>query len=110
MTNSSWETYLENQIIDAGLPKPVREYKFHPTRRFRFDFCWPIIKFACEVDGNVYHRSRHTSGAGYSKDCEKFAFATIEGYRIIRVTTGQVNKGEAIMWLKEYFKRNVENI
>lgn len=105
MTNSSWETYLELQIEEAGLPKPEREYKFLKSRKFRFDFAWPVLLFAVEVDGNVYHTSRHTTGAGYSRDCEKFALATIEGYRVIRVTTGQVNKGQAIEWISEYFKR-----
>jgi len=103
MTTSAWETYLENQIIAAGLPKFEREYKFHPTRRFRFDFAWPTIKFACEVDGAVFSGGRHTTGIGFQKDCEKFALACIQGYRVIRVTTGQVNKGQAITWLKEYF-------
>lgn len=108
MTNSSWEDYLELQIEEAGLPKPTREYKFLKTRRFRFDFAWPSLGFACEVDGNIYHKSRHTSGSGYTKDCEKFALAAIEGYKVIRVTSGQINKGDAIMWIKEYFKRQGE--
>lgn len=109
MTNSAWEDYFEQQIISAGLPKPEKEYKFLKNRRFRFDFCWPIHYFAVECDGAVYSRGRHTSGAGYTKDCEKFALATIEGYRIIRVTTGQINTGEAITWVKEYFRRNITN-
>lgn len=109
MANSSWEDFLELQIEEAGLPKPVREYRFLTTRRFRFDFAWPNHLFAVEVDGNVYGHSRHTSGTGFSKDCEKFALAAIEGYRVIRITSGQVNKGDGIGWIKEYFKRQVEN-
>lgn len=105
---SSWEDYLENQIVEAELPKPEREYKFLKNRRFRFDFCWPNNNFAVEVDGGVYNRSRHTTGAGYSRDCCKFALATIEGYKIIRVTTGQVSSGEAIEWIKAYFEKQVK--
>jgi hypothetical protein len=115
MTNSSWEDYLENQINDAGLPKPEREYRFIKPRRFRFDFCWPALYdisgvyygLAVEVDGNIYHKSRHTTGPGYSRDCEKFALAACEGYRVIRVTSGQVGTGEAIQWIKNYFERQV---
>lgn len=103
---SNWEDYLEVQIHDAGLPKPEREYKFLKNRRFRFDFCWPTLLLGVEVDGNVYQVSRHTTGAGFSRDCEKFALATIEGYRVIRVTTGQVNAGQAIEWITEYFRRH----
>lgn len=102
---SSWEEYFEKQLIDAKLFGYTREYVFAKPRRFRFDFCWVEHKFAVEVDGNVYGNSRHTSGAGFSKDCEKFALAAIDGYRVIRVTTGQVNKGEAIDWVKQYFDK-----
>lgn len=109
MTQSSWETYFALQITEAGLPAPVREYKFHPSRRFRFDFCYPDLLLGIEIDGATYSGGRHTTGAGYSKDCEKFALAAIEGYRVIRITTQQVSKGLGIEWLKEYFKRNVEN-
>lgn len=104
---SAWEDYLNVQINDAKLPNPEREYKFLNNRKFRFDFCWPDSLFAVEVDGNVYGKSRHTSGHGYSRDCEKFALASIEGYRVIRVTTGQVSSGEAIEWIKAYFERQI---
>lgn len=109
MTSSSWEDYFEIQLQQAGVPTFEREYKFLKNRRFRFDFAWPNIKFAVEIDGNVYQKSRHTTGAGFSKDCEKFALASIEGYRVIRTTTGQVSKGEALDWVKQYFEKQ-ENI
>lgn len=102
---SSWEDFFELQLQEHGVPTPQKEYKFLKNRRFRFDFAWPEFKFACEVDGAVYQRGRHTSGAGYTKDCEKFALAAIEGYRVIRVTTGQVNKGQAIQWIQTYFEK-----
>ena len=39
---------LENnfafQIKASGLPAPEREYRFMTTRRFRFDFCWPVFR------------------------------------------------------------------
>lgn len=25
-----------------GMPEPMREYRFAPPRRFRFDFAWPL--------------------------------------------------------------------
>lgn len=105
MTNSSWEDYLENQITTNSLTKPTREYRFIPPRRFRFDFAWVDVKFAVEVDGNVFGKSRHTSGKGFSVDCEKFALACIDGWRVMRVTTGQVSSGEAITWIKAYFDK-----
>lgn len=108
MTNSSWEDYFENQLRTVNAPPFEKEYRFLKNRRFRFDFCWPDIKFAVEIDGNVYHHSRHTSGAGYTKDCEKFALAAIEGYRVIRCTTGQVNTGKALEWTMAYLEKSGE--
>ncbi len=108
MPKSTWEDYLEAEIEINGLPKPEREYKFLSKRRFRFDFAWVDAKFAVEVDGNVFHKSRHTTGPGYSRDCEKFALACIDGWRVMRVTTGQVSNGKAIEWIKDYFKRQVK--
>lgn len=108
MTHSSWEDYLSNQLFGWQIPEPIKEYRFLPPRRFRFDFAWPDIKFAVEVDGNVYHKGRHTTGAGYSRDCEKFALAAIEGWRVIRVTTGQVGTGDALNWIKQYFDKQVK--
>lgn len=110
MTNSAWETYFENQLIEAKLPQWEREYRFIKPRRFRFDFAWPTIKFAVEVEGAVFSGGRHTRGAGYTTDCVKYALAAIEGYRIIRATTGQVSNGEAIQWVKDYFGRQVNGI
>lgn len=100
-----WENYLETQITEAGLPRPVREYRFLPPRRFRFDFAWVSSKFAVEVDGAIFKIGGHTSGVGYTNDCEKFALATIDGWKIIRVTTGQVNQDLAIDWIKQYFTK-----
>jgi very-short-patch-repair endonuclease len=102
-----YEDKLLETITETGLPIPEREFKFLDNRRFRFDFAWPDIKLACEVDGNVWHGGRHTTGTGFTADCEKFALATIEGWRVIRVTTGHVKSGKAIEWLQEFFKRQL---
>ena len=31
----------------------VREHRFHPTRRWRFDFAWPKLLFAVKVYGGI---------------------------------------------------------
>lgn len=83
------------------IPKPEREYKFHPGRRFRFDFAWPDQKLALEVEGGThYGKSRHTTGTGFNKDCEKYNEATILGWRVIRVDSKQVKSGQALEWVE----------
>lgn len=61
------------------------EYKFHPTRRFKFDFAIPEKKIAIEYEG-ISGKSRHTSITGYTRDCEKYNIATGMGWRVFRYT------------------------
>lgn len=95
---------LERQIILAGLPRPQTEFKFHPTRRWRFDLAFPDRSLAVEVDGAVFVQGRHSRGAGMEKDNEKFAEAMILGWKVLRVTTGQVRSGQALGWIERLLR------
>jgi hypothetical protein len=59
---------------------PEREFKFHPERRWRFDFCWPALKLAVEIEG----RGRHQTFVGFRNDCEKYNEALRLGWRVLR--------------------------
>lgn len=76
-----------------------REVRFHATRRWRFDF---LIRgdVAIEVDGGIWQAGRHTRGAGWEKDAEKLNEATIMGYKVLRFSTGQVKRGEALATIR----------
>lgn len=65
----------------------VKEYKFHPVRRWRFDYAIPALKIAVEVDGAVWVGGRHNRPAGYIADMEKLNTAASMGWLVIRVTT-----------------------
>jgi very-short-patch-repair endonuclease len=77
------------------LPEPVREFEFHPLRGWRFDFAWPAIKFAVEVDGEV-HRIKER----FHADIEKRAVALLNGWDVLHVGGREVRSGQAIAWLK----------
>ncbi len=64
----------------------VKEYKFHPTRRWRFDYAVPEHKVALEVEGGVWTQGRHTRPKGFIGDIEKYNTATVMGWRVLRVT------------------------
>ena len=68
------------------LPQPVAEHRFHPERKWRFDFAWPDRMIALEVDGGVWAGGRHTRGAGWVKDAEKLNHAAALGWRMFRST------------------------
>lgn len=95
---------LDRQCQLVGLPAPVTEFKFHPVRKWRFDFAWPERLFAVEVDGAIYSGGRHTRGMGVEKDCEKFAEAMIAGWKVMRVSTNQVKDGRAVGWIQRAMK------
>jgi very-short-patch-repair endonuclease len=71
-------------------PPLVTEYRFHPTRKWRFDFAHLESKTAIEINGGVWSGGRHVRGAGYLRDREKINMATELGWRVFELGTGQV--------------------
>lgn len=98
---SEGEELMALHIRAERLPPAEREWRFHPTRMWRFDFCWPGRRLALEVEGGVWARGRHTRGSGYTKDLEKYNAAAMLGFRVLRFTTDQVKDGSAIALLRE---------
>lgn len=103
MGKSKLEKELLFQIKAYGLPIPAMEYRFHPTRRFRFDFAWVDRKIAAEVEGGVWAGGRHVRGAGYQADCEKYNLATLAGWQVYRFTSDMISDGSAIATLQKLF-------
>jgi len=79
---------------------PVKEYRFHPTRLWRFDVAFPEQRVAVECDGGVWSGGRHVRGGGYIADCEKLAEAAILGWRVLRVPTQWVKSGAALGYVE----------
>jgi very-short-patch-repair endonuclease len=77
-----------------GLKLPTSEYKFHPTRKWRFDYCWPENKLAVEIEGGIFTKGRHTRGVGFSNDMEKYNSAVLLGWRILRYAPQKINFDE----------------
>lgn len=78
-----------------------REYKFHPDRKWRFDYARitePAL--AIEIDGGAWSAGRHTRGKGFIADMEKQNYAVLLGWRVLRFTPQQVLKGEAIAFIR----------
>lgn len=93
---------LKEQIQKAGI-EFKEELRFYDQRQWRFDFAFPEKKLAVEVEGGIHlsgrRQGRHTRGAGFEDDCQKYNVATILGWRVMRVTPGQIQAGLAMTWI-----------
>ncbi len=100
MSRSKGEEMFLAQLQERGFPDPEEEYRFLDGRRFRFDFAWPTANVAVEIEGGTFVQGRHVTGAGFSKDCEKYNLATRDGWRVYRFTTAMVKSEEGIAFLE----------
>lgn len=98
---SHLERELLNQMIALSVPMPEQEYRFAAIevgmqrgvrkrlvlaglRDWRFDFAWPALRFAVEVEGGNYKDGRHTRGKGFEEDCQKYHHAMRLGWAVYR--------------------------
>ena len=101
VADTSAEDMLALLMAAEGLPAPVRQYKFCPKRRWLADFAWPDARLIVEVDGGIWTGGGHTSGSGRTRDMERDNWCTLNGWRVLRFTTGQAKNGEAIHTIRE---------
>lgn len=92
-----------------GLPAPVAEFQFHPTRKWQLDIAWPDLKVAIEQEGIVYpkergeHRlgGRHASVKGFRGDIDKYGEAFRLGWQVLRVLPEHIENGQAMVWAED---------
>jgi hypothetical protein len=82
-----------------GLPEPVHEYEFHPTRKWRLDHVFDGW-LAVEVQGGLFVAGRHVQGAALLAEYEKLNEAAIAGFTVLFVTPRQIDTGEAFAIIK----------
>lgn len=108
---------LAYQLRACRVPAPAREYHFAAMacggmgkglrarlllaglKDWRFDFAWPAIKVALEMDGGGFVNGGHNRGAGMRSDCEKLSTAVSMGWRVLRVDASHVKSGKAAQWV-----------
>lgn len=103
---SDIEDELLRQMKSVKLPVPEREFRFHPVRKWRVDFAYPIHNIAIEVEGATWTNGRHTRGSGFEKDCEKYNELALAGYLLLRVTGGMIKSGTALVFIERAFGRD----
>ena len=80
------QQFLELWGKESNFDQPEREYKFHPDRRWRFDFAWPGLWTAVEMHGGTFTAGRHSRGIGQAADFEKFNEAARMGWVVLHFT------------------------
>ena len=101
MKRSAPEAELELQMRAVGL-HPNVEVRFHKERKWRLDFYFPTeVPLAVEVEGGMFIQGRHTRGAGFQADIDKYNALTLAGIRLLRVTPQMVKSGEALRLVEQ---------
>lgn len=73
-------------IVGVDFPF-VAEHRFHPERRWRFDWAHPDLLLAVEVEGVTHFGpsiGRHQSARGIEADMEKYNAAAVLGWTVLR--------------------------
>lgn len=85
---------------------PVQQHRFHDERRWRFDFAFPDVMVAVELDGGIFAAEngttagRHARGMGRCKDFEKRNAAAELGWLVLCYGPPQVRSGEAAVQIE----------
>ena len=105
---SALEDSFEFQLKALNLLGYEREHRFHPTRKWRFDFSFISKKLAIELHGGIYTQGRHTRGAGVEADMIKINTAQEMGWTVLCFSAGMVKSGHAIEQVERMLKHNLK--
>lgn len=95
------EALLARQLDAMKIPY-IKEFQFHPERKWRADFRIDGYPILVECEGGIWSQGRHTRGKGFEGDCEKYNQAAILGYHVLKGSTQQVKSGRLL--------RDIENL
>lgn len=88
------------------LPAPETELQFAAPRKWRFDYAWSPQRIALEKEGGIFSGGRHSRGKGMLADMEKYNYAAMLGWRVIRYTPDQLQRGECLSLLKVVLQKD----
>jgi hypothetical protein len=76
----------------------VREFMFHPTRKWRSDFLLSHFMILAEVHGGIWSNNNlgHNRGSGIQREMIKSNEAQILGYKVFNFDSDQIKDGTAM--------------
>lgn len=86
--------------------KPIAEHRFHPVRKWRFDFALPDKMIAIEVEGGFFskNKSGHSSGVGAREDMEKYNAAAELGWIVLRYMPEHLDRAQTFEQIKRVYQ------
>lgn len=96
--SSEYETWLSNQLVSAGLPKPAHQFRWLDERLYVADLAYPPLLI--EIDG-----AAHRIKGRFMDDIVKNQQAILNGYYLLRIATSQVRNGKAVGIVKQALER-----
>jgi hypothetical protein len=68
-----------------------KEYRFIPNKAWIFDYAWTSLKLAVDIDETNCHVLKR-----FEADREKSNLATIEGWKVIHISTKELKYPDAV--------------
>lgn len=90
-----------SELIKSLDLKLIHHHKFMDSRKFEFDFAFPDLKLAIEVQGGIWITSGHTKGKGIKQDHDKNQNACALGWQILYCCPDDIKKGVAIKFIEK---------
>lgn len=91
LAKAAKRTSLQDKFLAAwkatGWPMPEAEYRFHPVRKWRFDFAWPALMLAVECNGGEFIGGRHSRATARVSEYDKLNEAIRLGWRVLQFGT-----------------------
>ena len=114
---SELEESLALQLRASGITGHEREYRFAALHvglgpgvkgrlaaaglgDWRFDFAWPEVMFAVEVEGGGWVQGGHNRGVGFARDMQKYHHAADMGWFVYRCDAALIASGMACRFIE----------
>lgn len=111
------EELLIFQCGACQLPPHMRNYLFHPVRKWEIDVAWPQFRIGIEIQGGVWGKGgddnspgAHGHGSGIMRDMEKHNALLDCGWRVWLFTPQQIKQGLAVQHLEAVIGSCVSNL
>jgi len=86
----------------------IPEFRFHKERQWKADYFLPDLKLVIEIEGAIFQNGRHNRATGFLKDIEKYNAITLEGLKLLRYATHEIERtrGQNVIDdLKKYLQK-----